>query len=73
MPVLDPNELDTRSKYHPPTDEKRAVHEEVRALYTEMAQKLNDLLPASSEAYKAMEYLLDNSLMLANAAIARRM
>lgn len=73
MPVLDPQELDTRSKYHKPTEEKAELHTKVRALYGELAKELNDLLPSGArESDRALTFLLDDSLMAANAAIARR-
>jgi hypothetical protein len=73
MPVLDPQELDTRSKYHKPTEEKVELHERVRELYGDLAKELNNILPSGArESMAALDYLLDHSLMMANAAIARR-
>ena len=72
MPHLDPSELDTRVKYHKPTEEKAELHEKVRELYGALGKELNDLLPSGREADRALTFLLDDSLMAANAAIARR-
>lgn len=72
MPVIDPEELENRGSYHAPTPEKIELHQTVRDAYMGLALGLNEILPSSREAMLALEHLLDYSLMMANAAIARR-
>jgi hypothetical protein len=72
MSAIDPDELELRGAYHRPSPEKVKLHEDVREVYLATARVLNEMLPPCRESSLALTYLLDNSLMLANAAVARR-
>jgi len=72
MTAIPEEELENRGRYHPPSPEKAAKHEEMRAKYLELARYVNEMLPPSREAEMALTYLLDSSLWAANAALARR-
>jgi hypothetical protein len=69
MPDLTSADIDHRFDYHAPTPSKQDVHEQTRAAYKRLALGLINI-PDSRErslAYTALE----ESLMWANAAIAR--
>jgi hypothetical protein len=73
MSAIDPEELETRGRYHPPSSpEKIKYHEDIREVYLAAARVLNEMLPPCRESSLAMTHLLDYSLMMANAAAARR-
>lgn len=63
------DELENRFRYHKPTAEKVVQHEATRAAFREIAEKLAEL-PATREQALALTHL-EESLMWANAAIAR--
>jgi hypothetical protein len=72
--VLNPSELELRGGYHPPSSpEKAKYHSDIREVYLATARVLNEMLPPCRESELALEHLLDYSLMLANAAAARRL
>lgn len=72
MAAIDPEELETRGKYHPPSSERAQQHEEMRERYMELARHVNEILPPCREAEVALQHLLDFSLWAANGALARR-
>lgn len=64
-------DLAHRFKHHPPTDELTvAAHEAVRDLALNLARFFNETLPPSREKSLA-QTKLEESMMWANAAIAR--
>jgi hypothetical protein len=73
MSVISSQELENRGGYHPPSSpDKAKLHSDVREVYLTTARVLNVMLPPCRESELALEHLLDYSLMLANAALARR-
>jgi hypothetical protein len=69
---MDHDELNNRFKYHPPRDVATAnAHEYVRASAYGLAMDINDLVPDGREKSLAITKL-EEALMWANAAIARR-
>lgn len=68
---MDPGELDHRFQLHSPSSpEVIAAHEEVRAEFARLADRLNTLLPDGREKSMVMT-ALDDGCMYANACIAR--
>ena len=63
-------EIEHRFSYHAPSESKRVVHENVRMVYRQLAHEVSDTLPESREKSLALT-ALEESLMWANAAIAR--
>jgi hypothetical protein len=72
MSAIDPAELETRGRYHPPSPERARTHEEMREKYMELARYVNEALLPCREADVALQHLVDFSLWAANAALARR-
>jgi hypothetical protein len=68
--VIDGDEIEKRFNHHPPTGNKVAVHENVRSVYRQLAHDIAEALPDSREKSLAFT-ALEESLMWANAAIAR--
>jgi hypothetical protein len=68
--VIDGEEIEKRFNYHQPTGNKVAVHENVRSVYRQLAHDMVEALPDSREKSLAIT-ALEESLMWANAAIAR--
>jgi hypothetical protein len=66
-------EIAHRFAYHPPKNEAAVkAHEKVRALLGDLAQTLDELLPADRPREKALTQThLEDAMMWANAAIAR--
>lgn len=64
-------EIDTRFTYHPPREGQPEKYEALRAKAKEMATAIADLCPDSRERATALTRL-EESVMWANAAIARR-
>lgn len=66
-------EIAHRFTYHPPQNEATVkAHEKVRKLLGDLAQELDELLPADRPRERAMAQThLDEAAMCANAAIAR--
>lgn len=64
-------DLDKRFTYHPPTPERRRLHEQVREGSFILAQVFDAVLPESREKALALTSL-EEALMWANACIARR-
>lgn len=63
-------ELTERFKHHPPkTDQRISTHEAVREAATELATKLNDILPESREKSLALT-AVQEAAMWSNAAVA---
>lgn len=62
--------LTERFVYHAPTPEQIPRYEEIRVLARTFAQRLAELCPSSPELTRAVN-ALDETVMLANAAIAR--
>lgn len=63
-------DLDQRFDHHPPSPAKVELHEQVRAAHKAVAMAVVALTPASREQFLALT-ALEESLMWANAAIAR--
>lgn len=70
MGKIDRDEIAHRFDYVSPTPEKQVVHEATREAYKEVAGRIADALPESREKSLAIT-ALEESLMWANAAIAR--
>ena len=69
---MDANELDNRFRYHPPnTPERVTAHETVRDLTSELARRMNEILPEGREKAVAMTKLEELGFW-SNAAIARQ-
>jgi len=66
-------EIAHRFAYHPPKNEATVkAHEKVRALLGDVAQALDELLPADRSREKALTQThLEDAMYAANAAIAR--
>lgn len=66
-------EIAHRFAYHPPKNEAAVkAHEKVRALLGDVAQALDELLPADRPREKALAQThLEDAMYAANAAIAR--
>jgi len=71
MPQLDQKEIDTRFTYHPPKGDQQDRYVSLRAKAKELAVMILNYTPESREQYIAMTRL-DEVVMWANAAIARR-
>jgi hypothetical protein len=68
--MIDPAELANRFAYHKPTsDVVREQHELIRAICSEVAAGLNDMLPESREKSLALTSIQE-TMMWANAAVA---
>lgn len=65
------DELATRFTYHPPKDGQAELYEAIRHIARDMATCINDLCPECREQALAFT-ALEESVMWANAAIARR-
>jgi len=70
MGKIDADEIEKRFTHHPPTGEKVAVHENIRLIYRQLADEVSNTLGESREKSLAIT-ALEESLMWANAAIAR--
>lgn len=68
---MDTTELKVRFSYHPPKNNQPAKYERLRAMAFELAQEIENLTPISREQSEAIT-CLEQSIMWANAAIARR-
>lgn len=64
------DEIERRFVHHPPTPERAKAHDAVRAAYRNLAELLEQYVPPGREAALAHTNL-EQSLMWANAAIAR--
>ncbi|MEV3855485.1 hypothetical protein AB0J38_14295 [Streptomyces sp. NPDC050095] len=64
-------ELATRFTFHPATAEQAAKYEELRALALNFALTIDEHVPDSREKSLALTHL-DETVMFANAGIARR-
>lgn len=66
-------EIAHRFAYHPPKNEATVkAHERVRKALGDLAQELDELLPADRPREKALtQTSLEDAMMWANAAIAR--
>ncbi len=71
MPKLEDTELRIRFTYHPPKDGQPAKYGKIRDAALELAVLIRDLTPASREQSLAITKL-EEAVMFANAAIARR-
>lgn len=65
------DELLTRFTYHAPTPDQMHRYEAIRAQALDFARTICALTPPSPEQFRAIN-ALDEVVMLANAAIARR-
>jgi len=70
MPQIDKAEIAHRFTHVPPTDEKQRVHIHARSEYQRLGETMARTLPESREKSLAIT-ALEESLMWANAAIAR--
>lgn len=69
--MMDPDEMQNRFSYHPPVGVKTEKHQTLRQDFQSLAEDLDVMLPESRE--KALAFTnLEQALMWANAAIARR-
>lgn len=64
-------DLENRFSYHPPTGDQPQRYEQIRAGGKEFAELLAELCPSSPELTRAVN-AVDEAVMLANAAVARR-
>jgi len=64
-------ELEVRFTYHPPSAEQVPKYNAIRSAAYDFARTLGQLCPESTELTRALDKL-DEVVMLANAAIARR-
>lgn len=69
--MFDPRELLTRFTYHAPKEGQAQKYETLRAQAHVAAMKIDELCPDSREKSLALS-ALEESVMWANAAIARR-
>lgn len=68
---LSDEEIDNRTKWHPPTDEDTAsLHNEVRKTINNSIKQINMFVPESREKSLAITKL-EEAMMWANAGIAR--
>ena len=63
------DEIERRFTYVPPTSNRGALHEDIRAAHKALAHVLDDVLPDGREKALALTQLQD-ALMWSNAAIA---
>lgn len=69
MPLTD-EDIVNRVSYHPPNEERRILHEDVRTYFFDMMHRMNGLLPDSRE--KSIVFTeLETAMFWANASIAR--
>lgn len=68
---MDSKEIVLRFKYHAPTEDQIALYEKLRAQGLYLADIINDFCPESREKSLAITKL-EETIMWANAAIARR-
>lgn len=68
---MDPLEIETRFSYHAPTGDQPAIYVRVRELGRHFAELLCEVCPESRELSLALTNL-EQSVMWANAAVARR-
>ena len=64
-------EIETRFKHHPPSGDQAERYERIRAEALSLAVTINELVPESREKALALTHL-EQAVMFANAAIARR-
>lgn len=64
-------DLENRFTHHPPGPDQPAQYEKVRAGGLALAKLLEEVCPSSPELTRAIN-AVDDAVMLANAAIARR-
>lgn len=70
--MIDDSDLAQRFDYHPPSDDSiRHAHEEVRYALLTVARVINELCPDGREKSLAITKL-EEAMMWANAAIARK-
>ena len=69
--TVEPEELDIRFTYHPPTPEQTLKYEGVREVARGMAEFIDEAGPDSREKSLALTHL-DEVVFWTNAAIARR-
>jgi hypothetical protein len=70
MAMIEQADLDKRFDYHAPDEERAHLHEVVRGLVKDTAERLNTLVPDSREKALVMTHL-EEVMFWANAAIAR--
>ena len=70
MPQIDRAEIEKRFAYVAPDQTRAPLHENTRSEYTRLAETMARVLPESREKSLAIT-ALEESLMWANAAIAR--
>jgi hypothetical protein len=70
MGQIDATEIEKRFTHHAPDAEKQVTHERCRQSYRDLANAVAETLPDSREKSLAIT-ALEESLMWANAAIAR--
>lgn len=69
--MINPEEINTRFTYHPPRAGQPAIYEQIRYQAKELAISISALTPPSREQSLAIT-ALEESVMWANAAVARR-
>jgi hypothetical protein len=70
-PPISPEEITTRFTYHPPKDGQVAKYTTLRTRAKELAELIVEMCPSSRETSLALTSL-EQSIMWANASIARR-
>jgi hypothetical protein len=70
--TLSADELALRFDYHRPSAETAAKHESARAAIRAAAEALDELIPAECREKSLALTALEESMMWANAALARR-
>lgn len=68
---MEKEDIDNRFRFHPaPDEEKRNAHSAVRALYADLAHRVNERLPEGREKSLAITKL-EEAMFWSNAALAR--
>ena len=67
---MDTRDIDNRFVYHPPSQENKIKHEDIRVRAAELAHAINVLVPEGREKSLAITKL-EEAMFWANAGIAR--
>jgi len=70
MPVLTREEIENRGTYHPPTEEAKKRHEDIREMYIETADHMRESYPDCRELSVAYTKL-EEWMFWMNACVAR--
>lgn len=67
---MDGKDLQNRFDYHPPTEDKKKDHSDLRASFLGIATEVDEVCPDSRELSLAITHL-EEAMFWSNAAIAR--